>query len=184
MLDMESCIAAMEDALAALARDELFLPLRFIMRPPAESMFGLMPAYRGGDDLVFSLKEIVVSPGTCTRPRPASGRRDPARRTDRPPPRGAQRVGGDGDPHCAVSAVATKRLPWSAPASSPSWGRACRDARTSRRCRRSSATRSCGSGAGTAYMRKRSRSSGTRLSAPRPRKPWTAPRSVHHDRPA
>jgi ornithine cyclodeaminase/alanine dehydrogenase-like protein (mu-crystallin family) len=26
-------------------------------------MFGLMPAYRGGDDPVFSLKEIVVSPG-------------------------------------------------------------------------------------------------------------------------
>jgi ornithine cyclodeaminase len=53
----------MEEALAALARDELFLPLRFIVRPPAESMFGLMPAYRGGDDPVFSLKEIVVSPG-------------------------------------------------------------------------------------------------------------------------
>jgi ornithine cyclodeaminase len=63
VLDMESCIAAMEEALAALARDELFLPLRFIVRPPAESMFGLMPAYRGGDDPVFSLKEIVVSPG-------------------------------------------------------------------------------------------------------------------------
>jgi ornithine cyclodeaminase/alanine dehydrogenase-like protein (mu-crystallin family) len=63
VLDMESCIAAMEDVLAALARDELFLPLRSILRPPAESMFGLMPAYRGGDDPVFSLKEIVVSPG-------------------------------------------------------------------------------------------------------------------------
>jgi ornithine cyclodeaminase/alanine dehydrogenase-like protein (mu-crystallin family) len=56
VLDMESCIAAMEDVLAALARDELFLPLRSIVRPPAESLFGLMPAYRGGDDPVFSLK--------------------------------------------------------------------------------------------------------------------------------
>jgi ornithine cyclodeaminase len=67
VLDMESCIVAMEDVLAALAREELFLPLRFIMRPPAESMFGLMPAYRGGADPVFSLKEIVVSPGNSTR---------------------------------------------------------------------------------------------------------------------
>jgi ornithine cyclodeaminase/alanine dehydrogenase-like protein (mu-crystallin family) len=63
LLDMESCIAAMEDVLAALARDELFLPLRFMMRPPAESLFGLMPAYRGGDEPIFALKEIVVSPG-------------------------------------------------------------------------------------------------------------------------
>ena len=67
VLDMESCIAAMEEVLAALARDELFLPLRFIMRPPSESMFGLMPAYRGGADPVFSLKEIVVSPGNSAR---------------------------------------------------------------------------------------------------------------------
>jgi ornithine cyclodeaminase/alanine dehydrogenase-like protein (mu-crystallin family) len=67
VLDMESCIAAMEDVLAALARDELFLPLRSIVRPPAESLFGLMPAYRGGDDPVFSLKEIVVSPGNSAR---------------------------------------------------------------------------------------------------------------------
>jgi ornithine cyclodeaminase len=63
LLDMESCIAAMEDVLAALARDELFLPLRFVVRPPAESLFGLMPAYRGGNDPVFALKEIVISPG-------------------------------------------------------------------------------------------------------------------------
>jgi ornithine cyclodeaminase/alanine dehydrogenase-like protein (mu-crystallin family) len=67
VLDMESCIAAMEEALAALERGELFLPLRFIVRPPAESMFGLMPAYRGGADPVFSLKEIVVSPGNSAR---------------------------------------------------------------------------------------------------------------------
>ena len=67
VLDMESCIAAMEEVLAALARNELFLPLRFIMRPPSESMFGLMPAYRGGADPVFSLKEIVVSPGNSAR---------------------------------------------------------------------------------------------------------------------
>ena len=30
LLDMESCIAAMEDVLARLARDELHNPLRFV----------------------------------------------------------------------------------------------------------------------------------------------------------
>ena len=33
LLDMESCIAAMEDILSQLARDELHNPLRFVMRP-------------------------------------------------------------------------------------------------------------------------------------------------------
>jgi len=45
VLDMESCIAAMEDVLAALARDELTMPLRFVVRPPAEQLLGLMPAH-------------------------------------------------------------------------------------------------------------------------------------------
>ena len=67
VLDMDSCIAAMEDVLAALARDELSMPLRFIVRPPGPALLGLMPAYRGGDDSVFSLKEIVVSPGNSAR---------------------------------------------------------------------------------------------------------------------
>jgi ornithine cyclodeaminase/alanine dehydrogenase-like protein (mu-crystallin family) len=63
VLDMESCIAAMEDVLAALARDELTMPLRFVVRPPAEQLLGLMPAHRGGHAPLFSLKEIVVAPG-------------------------------------------------------------------------------------------------------------------------
>jgi ornithine cyclodeaminase/alanine dehydrogenase-like protein (mu-crystallin family) len=62
LLDMESCIAAMEDILARLARDELLNPLRFIMATPSRRGIGLMPAWRGGDDPVFSLKEIVVAP--------------------------------------------------------------------------------------------------------------------------
>ena len=48
MLDMESCIEAMEEALAALARDELSMPLRFVVRPDGEQLLGLMPAHRGG----------------------------------------------------------------------------------------------------------------------------------------
>ena len=67
LLDMESCIAAMEDALAALARDELTMPLRFVVRPPGEQLLGLMPAHRGGDDPLFSLKEIVIAPANAAR---------------------------------------------------------------------------------------------------------------------
>jgi ornithine cyclodeaminase len=67
LLDMESCIAAMEDALAALARDELSMPLRSVFRPPADQLMGLMPAHRGGEAPVFSLKEIVIAPGNAAR---------------------------------------------------------------------------------------------------------------------
>ena len=64
LLDMESCIEAMADVLAALEREELSMPLRFIFRPAdATALMGFMPAYRGGDEPVFSLKEIVISPG-------------------------------------------------------------------------------------------------------------------------
>ena len=67
LLDMESCIAAMEDVLAALARDELTMPLRFVVRPPAEQLLGLMPAHRGGASPLFSLKEVVIAPGNSAR---------------------------------------------------------------------------------------------------------------------
>jgi ornithine cyclodeaminase len=67
VLDMESCIAAMEDVLEALARDELSLPLRSVFVPPAEALMGLMPAYRGGSDPVFALKEIVIAPANGGR---------------------------------------------------------------------------------------------------------------------
>jgi ornithine cyclodeaminase len=62
LLDMESCITAMEKVLAQLARDELMNPLRSIIFTPSKRGMGLMPAWRGGDDPVFSLKEIVVAP--------------------------------------------------------------------------------------------------------------------------
>jgi ornithine cyclodeaminase len=62
LLDMESCITAMEEVLAALARDELSMPLRSMFRPDGDQLLGLMPAHRGGDAPLFSLKEIVVTP--------------------------------------------------------------------------------------------------------------------------
>jgi len=68
LLDMESCIAAMEEVLTSLARGELFNPLRSIARPPgAENLLGLMPAYRGGSTPAFGLKEIVVVPSNPSR---------------------------------------------------------------------------------------------------------------------
>ena len=64
LLDMESCIEAMAEVLAALQREELSMPLRFIFRPAgASAVMGFMPAYRGGDAPLFSLKEIVIAPG-------------------------------------------------------------------------------------------------------------------------
>jgi len=67
LLDMESCVMAMEDILAQLARGELHNPLRFIMFPPGPAGMGLMPAYRGGEAPSFALKEIVVAPGNSSR---------------------------------------------------------------------------------------------------------------------
>src|ERR1041385_5357630 len=64
LLRMEDCIELMADALAALARGEVFQPLRTITRPPeAHGLLGLMPAYRAGEDGAFGLKAICVFPG-------------------------------------------------------------------------------------------------------------------------
>lgn len=68
LLDMSECIAAMEEALSALARGEVFNPLRQALRPPgASGLFGLMPAYRGGERAAFGLKEVCVFPGNPAR---------------------------------------------------------------------------------------------------------------------
>jgi ornithine cyclodeaminase/alanine dehydrogenase-like protein (mu-crystallin family) len=68
LLDMESCIEAMSDVLSALARGELFQPLRSVARPPeGNGLIGLMPAHRSGERAAWSLKEIVVIPSNPTR---------------------------------------------------------------------------------------------------------------------
>ena len=68
LLDMESCIEAMTEVLASLARRELFQPLRFVVRPPdVAGLLGLMPAHRGGPSPAYALKEIVVTPGNPAR---------------------------------------------------------------------------------------------------------------------
>jgi ornithine cyclodeaminase/alanine dehydrogenase-like protein (mu-crystallin family) len=62
LLDMESCVAAMEDVLSRLAHGELFNPLRFVVSPPGPALLGLMPAHQGGEKPLFALKEIVINP--------------------------------------------------------------------------------------------------------------------------
>lgn len=61
---MAECIELMADALASLARGEVYQPLRTIIRPPdARGLLGLMPAYRHGEHGAFGLKAICVFPG-------------------------------------------------------------------------------------------------------------------------
>ena len=68
LLDMEGCIGAMEDALAALARGEVEVPLRFVMSPADEpSLLGLMPAHRAGETPLYSLKTVAVFPDNPKR---------------------------------------------------------------------------------------------------------------------
>ncbi|HEY6138877.1 MAG TPA: ornithine cyclodeaminase family protein [Thermoanaerobaculia bacterium] len=68
LLDMDECIAAMEEALVALARGEVFNPLRSMVRAPdAPGFLGLMPAWRGGAKAAWALKEICVYPDNPKR---------------------------------------------------------------------------------------------------------------------
>jgi ornithine cyclodeaminase len=63
LLPIVDCIELMADALSALARDEVYQPLRTIVRPPnARGLLGLMPAYRAGEHGAFGLKAICVFP--------------------------------------------------------------------------------------------------------------------------
>lgn len=64
LLSMKDCIELMADALSALARGEVYQPLRTIVRPPeARGLLGLMPAYRTGEHGAFGMKAICVFPG-------------------------------------------------------------------------------------------------------------------------
>ena len=68
LLDMEGCIGAMEGALSSLARGEVHVPLRVVVRPPSEDTFiGLMPAHRGGGTPLYSLKTVCVMPDNPRR---------------------------------------------------------------------------------------------------------------------
>ena len=63
LLPVVVCIDLMAEALAALARDEVYQPLRTIIRPPnARGLLGLMPAYMSGERGAFGMKAICVFP--------------------------------------------------------------------------------------------------------------------------
>jgi ornithine cyclodeaminase/alanine dehydrogenase-like protein (mu-crystallin family) len=68
LLPMDECIEVMAEALASLARGEVHNPLRFVVRPPdAQSLMGLMPAYRGGASPLWGLKAVVIAPANAAR---------------------------------------------------------------------------------------------------------------------
>ena len=64
LLPMDACIEVVAEALAALSRGEVHLPLRMVVRPPgATGLMGLMPAYVAGERAAYGLKAICVFPG-------------------------------------------------------------------------------------------------------------------------
>jgi len=68
LLTMPECIELMEETLVALAREELYQPLRSVVRPPgADGFMGLMPAHRGGGKPAFGLKVVCIFPGNPAR---------------------------------------------------------------------------------------------------------------------
>jgi ornithine cyclodeaminase len=67
LLDMEGCIDAMAEALAALARGELTMPLRSMFAPGDGSLIGLMPSHRAGGSPAYALKTVCVFPDNPQR---------------------------------------------------------------------------------------------------------------------
>src|SRR5436305_5439533 len=62
------CAEAMSAVLKAHARGETYMPLRWMLMPPqAAGFMGLMPAWRGGAEPVFSLKTVCIMPGNPAR---------------------------------------------------------------------------------------------------------------------
>jgi ornithine cyclodeaminase/alanine dehydrogenase-like protein (mu-crystallin family) len=66
LLPMDECIELMAEALAALERGDMSMPLRSVFRPPdTPSLMGLMPAHRA--NAAYGLKAICVFPGNPAR---------------------------------------------------------------------------------------------------------------------
>jgi ornithine cyclodeaminase len=62
-LPMSKCIDVMEEALESLARGQVYLPLRTMVRPPnAAGMMALMPAYRSNGNAAYGVKVICIFP--------------------------------------------------------------------------------------------------------------------------
>ena len=69
LLPMDECITVMRQALLALARGEVYQPLRTIIRPPAAAgILGMMPSFISGERAAFGVKVICVfhgNPALC-----------------------------------------------------------------------------------------------------------------------
>ncbi len=64
LLPMRECIPVMAEALADLAKGDVFQPLRMIIRPPgAKGDMALMPSYRAGERAAYGVKTVCVFPG-------------------------------------------------------------------------------------------------------------------------
>jgi ornithine cyclodeaminase/alanine dehydrogenase-like protein (mu-crystallin family) len=70
LLPMHECITVMADALITLAKGQVHLPLRMVVRPPeAAGVMALMPAYIAGENAALGVKVINVFNGN-----PAKGK--------------------------------------------------------------------------------------------------------------
>ena len=68
LLPMRACIEVMAEALAALERGEMSLPLRGRFAPPGgHGTMAWMPAHWAGEQPVFGLKVLCVMPGNPAR---------------------------------------------------------------------------------------------------------------------
>jgi ornithine cyclodeaminase/alanine dehydrogenase-like protein (mu-crystallin family) len=64
LLPMDECIAAMREALIALAKGEVILPQRQALRQPdKKGLLGMMPSYLGGSYPALGIKVVTVFPG-------------------------------------------------------------------------------------------------------------------------
>ena len=68
LLPVRECIPVMAEALADLARGEVFQPLRMVITPPgAAGDMALMPSYRSGEHAAYGVKTVCVFPGNPAR---------------------------------------------------------------------------------------------------------------------
>lgn len=60
LLSYPDCIGLMREALAALARKDVHLPLRTVVRPPVDGVMALMPSYVGGARPALGVKIVTI----------------------------------------------------------------------------------------------------------------------------
>ncbi|HSB12083.1 MAG TPA: ornithine cyclodeaminase family protein [Blastocatellia bacterium] len=64
LFPVSECISVMAEALADLARGNVYQPLRMVIMPPgAAGDMALMPAYRSGDRAAYGVKTVCFFPG-------------------------------------------------------------------------------------------------------------------------